>query len=78
MNRPDEWEVVSRRTMATGIYHQLNLSGKGDRGAVTVKERHDAEGAPFVCLTCLVNNCPHTRFVAAQPLPDTPAPEARA
>lgn len=65
MSSTDAWRIVGARPMATGIYYQLNLTGKGNRGAVTVKERVNDGGPAWVCLTCNVNNCTHTRFVAS-------------
>lgn len=57
--------------MPSGTYFQLNVktSGRDGAGTVTVKARVKP-GPPYVCLTCLVNECEHTAFVADHDTPD--------
>lgn len=66
MSKTETWEIVSTTQNSTGEYFRLNLAGKGNQGAITVKDRKNLPGARYVCLTCLANSCAHTRFVEAQ------------
>lgn len=59
----EAWSVVSTQQSGTGEYVRLNLVGKGNVGAVTVKDRKNLPGERFVCLTCHSNDCAHVRFV---------------
>jgi hypothetical protein len=73
----DEWVVRSRREFPSGTYYQLNVrtSGREGAGTVTVKARAKP-GPPYVCLTCHLNDCPHTRYVADHDTPDSDAGES--
>lgn len=58
-------DVRSVNTYPSGTYYALNaLTGgvNAHRGVVTVKFR-SRPGEPLACLTCHLNDCPHTRFV---------------
>lgn len=62
---PEKLEVRNIAEHKTGVYYALNALTSGQnshRGVVTVKLR-SRPGEPLVCLTCLVNECKHTRFV---------------
>jgi hypothetical protein len=58
-----DWNVMSRIEKPSGTYFALNMVGKAG-SVVTVKARAKP-GPAYICLTCLVNSCPHTRFVAS-------------
>lgn len=72
-----EWAIRSRREFRSGTYYELNVrtTGREGAGTVTVKARA-RPGPPYVCLTCHVNECQHTRFVAANDTPDSDAAES--
>lgn len=74
-----DWTIRSRREMPSGTYYQLSVytSGREGSGTVTVKARAKP-GPPYVCLTCLLNNCAHTRFVAEHDTPDSDALDSSA
>lgn len=60
-----EWAIRSRKEMRTGTYFQLNVKTSGREGAGTVTVKARAKPGPaYVCLTCHVNECEHTAFVA--------------
>lgn len=63
MSDTSAWSIVSTQENGTGRYYRLNLVGKGNAGAVTVKDRGTQPGERFVCLTCRENFCNHVRFV---------------
>lgn len=67
MSKMEHWEVVGSQENGTGTYYRLNLPGKGNQGAITVKDRGKLPGERFVCLTCdrtKANDCAHVHFVA--------------
>lgn len=77
MSDRSEWAVRARKEMPSGTYYQLNVrsGGRESAGTVTVKARAKP-GPPYVCLTCLLNDCEHTRFVALHDTPDSDAGES--
>ena len=67
MSKTDNWEIAGTQANSTGEYFRLNLVGKGNQGAITVKDRGKLPGERFVCLTCdraKANDCAHVHFVA--------------
>lgn len=50
MSKMDGWEILATQQNATGEYFRLNLPGKGNQGAITVKDRGKMPGERFVCL----------------------------
>lgn len=69
MSKMEHWEVVGSQENGTGTYYRLNLPGKGNQGAITVKDRGKQPGERFVCLSCdrsKANDCAHVHFVARQ------------
>jgi hypothetical protein len=72
MSAREEWTIRSRQERQSGTYYELNVrtTAREGAGTVTVKARA-RPGPPYVCLTCHVNECEHTRYVAAHDTPDS-------
>lgn len=74
-----DWKITNRQEQRTGVYTAINVQALGKIGAsvVTVKTRSLPGGPSHVCLSCLLNECPHVEFVreseAEQPTPATEA-----
>jgi hypothetical protein len=57
-----DWEIRFRIEQRSGTYYVLNI--RNANGSVVMVKARAKVGPPYVCLTCKLNECEHTKYVS--------------